>query len=154
MQWNWQLRTKSPSPNAVGSEAFSISRPIAVWETDGILSLIGNLGKNSLMRLTAPKNNENRCSEFAHEVRRIKQVQDFKNTEPNQKICRKNPSDIHTADLENFFSCYLHPEEECDSNEKNGKRTRVNAVENGGQQDEWQKPCALIAQVPDEQGGS
>src|SRR3989344_1751784 len=86
-------------------------------------------------------------------MRRVEQMQDFKNAKPDQKIRRKNSCNIYSTYLEDFSSRHLHPKKKRDSNEKNGKRTRMYAVKNSGQQNKWQKPCTPIAQVPYKRGG-
>ena len=76
-----------------------------------------------------PKSDEDCRPKFTHEVRRVKQVQHPENAKSDQEIRRKNAGDVYTANLEDFRSRHLYAEEKCYSNEKDGERAWMNAVE-------------------------
>src|SRR3989344_1134047 len=55
MQGNWQRPTKTPRRKAAPKDVLSMSCPIHLWDTLGILSLRGKLGENRFKRLMKPK---------------------------------------------------------------------------------------------------
>jgi len=113
------------------------------------LKFNGKSGEKAVKQIDNSKANEQRSPELAHKVRRIEDVKHFKQTDANREVGGEDAGDVETADLENFFPGHLHAEEERDSNEQNREGTRMNAVKQGGKNNQRQEPDPADADLPE-----
>ena len=80
----------------------------------------------------------------------IEQVEHLKQTEADREIREEYSQDIQSSDLQYLLSGHLHTEQEGNGNEQYREWTRVNAVQDGGEDDERQEECSPIAHWPKE----
>src|SRR3989344_5100418 len=81
-------------------------------------------------------------------------MQNFQQSQTNKQISGEYSKDISYPNLKNSFSGHLHRKQEGDGYQQDRKRTRMDAVQQCREGYQWQKQGSIIAQLPNQTGGS